>query len=250
MKYTYDAWGNILTVTGSMANTLGKENPLRYRGYVYDDETRLYYLQSRYYDPQLGRFINSDVYTSTGQGLLGNNMFAYGNNNPVLNADPAGNRAISLWDARAIHNEVARRVATQINGKEGVYVKKVIIEKGKEKTQRGFLDVYDPKTNSYYEIKSNLSADSSRTKHQMQKYDGSEPTRNSQGPITRGNAYVSGDFTYGIFDVTYSTKRAGLVSYTATMNPQRTATAALVVVAGIALSMYGGPVGALAIAFA
>ena len=60
------------------------------RSYVYDDETGLYYLQSRYYDPEIGRFINADVFTSTGQGLLGNNMFAYCNNNPVNYVDPSG----------------------------------------------------------------------------------------------------------------------------------------------------------------
>ena len=51
VSYTYDAWGKILTVTGSKANTIGKYNPLRYRGYVYDTETGLYYLGSRYDDP-------------------------------------------------------------------------------------------------------------------------------------------------------------------------------------------------------
>ena len=59
VSYAYDAWGNILSVTGSMADTLGESNPLRYRGYVYDNETELYYLQSRYYDPEIGRFINT-----------------------------------------------------------------------------------------------------------------------------------------------------------------------------------------------
>jgi RHS repeat-associated protein len=63
---------------------------LRYRAYVYDHETALYYLQSRYYDPELGRFINADNYPSTGQGLLGNNMFAYCNNNPLVFSDPTG----------------------------------------------------------------------------------------------------------------------------------------------------------------
>ena len=76
-RYTYDAWGNILSTTGSMASTLGQISPLRYRGYVYDEETELYYLQSRYYDPAIGRFLNADAFVSTGQGLLGNNMFAY-----------------------------------------------------------------------------------------------------------------------------------------------------------------------------
>ena len=98
VEYTYDAWGNILTVTGSMANTLGKANPLHYRGYVYDEETGLYYLQSRYYDPQIGRFINADGYTSTGQGFVGNNMFAYCNNNPISNSDSSGKRCVAVSD--------------------------------------------------------------------------------------------------------------------------------------------------------
>ena len=73
-----------------MASTLGAHNPLRYRGYVYDTETGLYYLQSRYYDPEMGRFINADGYASTGQGILGTNMFAYCGNNPVKNIDQLG----------------------------------------------------------------------------------------------------------------------------------------------------------------
>ena len=73
-----------------MASTLGEVNPLTYRGYVYDHETGLYYLQSRYYDPEIGRFFNADAFASTGQGLLGNNMFAYCGNNPVNCGDPTG----------------------------------------------------------------------------------------------------------------------------------------------------------------
>ncbi|MCI8620183.1 MAG: RHS repeat-associated core domain-containing protein, partial [Oscillospiraceae bacterium] len=65
-------------------------NPIRYRGYYYDTETGFYYLQSRYYDPAISRFINADSYGSTGQAFLGTNMFAYCNNNPVLGIDPDG----------------------------------------------------------------------------------------------------------------------------------------------------------------
>ena len=90
VAYTYDAWGNPLTTTGSMADTLGKLNPFRYRGYVYDTETGLYYLGSRYYNPETGRFISADGYVSTGQGIAGNNMFAYCGNNPAVNADDDG----------------------------------------------------------------------------------------------------------------------------------------------------------------
>ena len=92
VTYTYDAWGKLLTTDGTMASTLGVLNPLRYRGYVYDVETGLYYLQSRYYDPEVGRFVNEDSYISTGQGLFGNNMFAYCGNNAVNMLDSTGTR--------------------------------------------------------------------------------------------------------------------------------------------------------------
>ena len=85
--YTYDAWGKLLTSTGDMAEV----NPLRYRGYFYDAETGLYYLQSRYYDPEVSRFINPDVFaTSDIDGVLAANMFAYCENNPIRNTDSTG----------------------------------------------------------------------------------------------------------------------------------------------------------------
>lgn len=98
VTYTYDAWGKLLSTGGSMASTLGAVNPLRYRGYVYDTETGLYYLQTRYYNPTLGRFISADALVSTGQGQLGCNMFAYCNNNPVNMSDTAGNDAIWIQE--------------------------------------------------------------------------------------------------------------------------------------------------------
>ena len=75
VTYTYDAWGNPLTTTGSLATTLGAQNPLRYRGYVYDTETGLYYLQSRYYNPGWGRFINADSLIDN-RGVHTQNVFA------------------------------------------------------------------------------------------------------------------------------------------------------------------------------
>ena len=88
-QYTYDAWGNLLDSGGNLAEV----NPLRYRGYYYDNETGFYYLQSRYYDPQNRRFMNADSYQSTVQGFIGTNMFAYCNNSPVDLYDPSGNAA-------------------------------------------------------------------------------------------------------------------------------------------------------------
>ena len=90
--YDYDPYGKIISATGAMAEI----NPLRYRGYYYDSETGFYYLQSRYYDPEICRFINADSYASTGQGFIGFNMFAYCNNNPVNFIDPFGHDAEAL----------------------------------------------------------------------------------------------------------------------------------------------------------
>ena len=90
VTYTYDAWGNPLTTTGSLAETLGAQNPLRYRGYVYDTETGLYYLQSRYYNPGWGRFINADSLIDN-RGVHTQNVFAYCGNNPIIRTDGSGN---------------------------------------------------------------------------------------------------------------------------------------------------------------
>ena len=98
VEYTYDAWGKLLSTTGSMASTVGKINPFLYRGYYYDSETGLYYLNSRYYDPQTGRFINADD-TGTlqaSQTVQDSNLFTYCGNNPVMNIDPTGYFYISL----------------------------------------------------------------------------------------------------------------------------------------------------------
>ena len=91
VEYEYDPYGRLRSMTGVMSTTLGEANPLRYRGYVYDTESRLYYLQSRYYDPKVGRFINADSLVSTGQGILGFNMFTYCRNNPIIYIDFSGN---------------------------------------------------------------------------------------------------------------------------------------------------------------
>ena len=95
-NYSYDAYGKLLSVTNAAGTAISDTsnialiNPLRYRGYYYDSETELYYLQSRYYDPTTSRFINADSYLSTGQDFLGFNSFAYCLNNPVIAVDSSG----------------------------------------------------------------------------------------------------------------------------------------------------------------
>ncbi len=91
VTYKYDAWGNITTTYyNGGASTVAQYNPFRYRGYYYDTETGLYYVSSRYYDPEIGRWINADNQFSTGSDLTGMNLFAYCGNNPVNRIDLTG----------------------------------------------------------------------------------------------------------------------------------------------------------------
>jgi len=93
VEYSYDAWGKLLTTTGSKADTIGKLNPFLYRGYYFDAETGLHYLNSRYYDAQTGRFTNADdtdILLEDQDNLTEHNLFAYCLNNPVNMADDDG----------------------------------------------------------------------------------------------------------------------------------------------------------------
>jgi RHS repeat-associated protein len=88
--YAYDAWGKILDIQEFSEYTIGEINPIRYRGYYHDTETGYYYCQSRYYNPQWCRWISADAYMDTGDGIMGTNMYAYCQGDPVNFADPSG----------------------------------------------------------------------------------------------------------------------------------------------------------------
>ena len=97
VSYTYDAWGKMLSKTGTLASTLGTIQPFRYRGYALDEETELYYNQSRFYNPSIARFITADttgVLTASLKSLTEKNLFAYCDNNPVMRKDIDG----AFWD--------------------------------------------------------------------------------------------------------------------------------------------------------
>lgn len=102
-SYVYDAWGNIKDTKGEP--TIREINPIRYRGYVYDTETSLYYLQSRYYDPFTGRFLNADdtAFIGVSGTVLSGNLFAYCENNPVNHIDNYGYVKINIkWLSYAV----------------------------------------------------------------------------------------------------------------------------------------------------
>ena len=97
VTYTYDAWGRLVGKDGTSSDyaSIYEYNPLTYRGYIYDSETGFYYLQSRYYDPTVGRFLNADDvrYLGIGSVSSGWNLYAYCYNSPTNYSDPSGNIA-------------------------------------------------------------------------------------------------------------------------------------------------------------
>ena len=115
VEYYYDAWGKILSKTGTLATTLGTLNPFRYRGYVFDEETGLYYLRSRYYNSILGRFVNAD-------SLAVKNLYAYCKNNAVMHSDHSG--ALSDdedWSFFEVYPELLRTPAPLTIPKESYF---------------------------------------------------------------------------------------------------------------------------------
>ena len=105
VDYSYDTWGNLLKAGGSMASTLGVDNPFRYRGYYYDTETGLYYLESRYYNPELGRMMSADSLSVLGMSkttLNDKNLYNYCDGNPVGRVDESGTFPVAIFIQGAI----------------------------------------------------------------------------------------------------------------------------------------------------
>ena len=234
-RYTYDAWGKILSVTdgegttiSSLSAHIANINPYRYRGYYYDSETELYYLQSRYYDPVTGRFLNGDeaiIAFKQKQLFPNKNLFAYCDNYVIGKSDPFGfspyTSHLNLVDYRIIHNRVANLIRDALGsfGVREVYVKGTY----EGKAVRGFLDVYDSSNHAYYEVKSQPASLNAKTKKQMAKYDHSYVAIfPALGLVKRGIKKFNGSFNYGAWEITYdNTGTFALVVYKPLCNEQK-----------------------------
>ena len=124
-EYSYDAWGN-QNVNNKNEDNIGDINPIRYRGYYYDNETGLYYLNARYYDPKLGRFISPDtlsILDDTMGEINGLNLYMYCKDNPVMYADPSGHfgvlALVAITVASMLIGGADQLVSNAIAGKTG-----------------------------------------------------------------------------------------------------------------------------------
>ena len=216
--YIYDAWGNF---TVESDDPIGAFNPLTYRGYVYDYETELYYLQSRYYDPQMGRFINGDGLVATGQGFTGNNIFAYCLNNPIIFSDFAGTYS-QTWQVWAVlfgdHNPgyIHRAVQAHIVFKYSMQNELTIPGAGR-------ADIYNPATHELWEIKHGGSTDERKSERILSA--GLQASRYANGsktvfevPYHKGRAGAfNGQFCLDCYDITYlvvyDTPQTGVILY-------------------------------------
>ncbi len=114
-KYKYNSWGINIKITDGIGNNVQNNlnhianiNPFRYRSYYYDTETKLYYLNSRYYNPLWGRFLNSDNIFIQNNNLLGNNIYLYCDNNPINLNDTKGHGPILNFIKKNIVNPIER----------------------------------------------------------------------------------------------------------------------------------------------
>ena len=116
VKYKYDAWGNIIYQTPNQ--TIGDINPFRYRSYYFDEDTGLYYLQSRYYDPEIGRFLSADGMIGKVSSVISHNMYTYCENNPVMYVDNNGEIAIFVVTAifGCVFGAISGGIEAYING--------------------------------------------------------------------------------------------------------------------------------------
>ena len=223
--YEYDAWGNATVEYNNLKARLaiGKFNIFTYRGYIYDTQTGFYYLQSRYYDPAVGRFLNADAvdYLGATGTVLGYNLYAYCENNAIKYVDTLGfgpwSRLLNVIDYNMIHRKVADLSAWSIGG--FLASREVYVLNGKK---IGFLDIYDILNHASYEVKSSGASNKKSTKDQMTRYDNSiHPPVWWKGKIARGKKYVSGAFYYGAWKVTYERTIDGLIVYKCTWMQSR-----------------------------
>ena len=206
VSYGYDAWGVPLWCTGELAETLGKVQPFRYRGYVFDEETGLYYLRSRYYNAALSRFINMDSVLL--KGILKSNQQAYCINNPILYSDSNGHDFLEdIWKLICNAIDENQRIAqenaqAEFNAWRSLFNKATVAGDFQEGVLRGSGSL----TAGYAEANARLQGN---LKENVLGVFGKISAGNAAGKIGVGNDDVSASLK-GVADLLSATLTAGI----------------------------------------
>ncbi|MEA4897032.1 MAG: RHS repeat-associated core domain-containing protein, partial [Christensenellaceae bacterium] len=214
VEYTYDAWGRPTGMTGTLTTTLGMLNPFRYRGYVWDEEMGLYYLRSRYYNPEWGRFINPDRGLDAHANVLDLNVFCYCKNMWIHVCDPSGQSFewADLPYPGVIHKAVQIHIcAVNI----GILQEVDVLTEENGQINKGRIDLFRPHTGEIWEVKPS-TVGVPLAKMQLNKYLGGRIV-GYHGSVVRGVSIPSGQFYVPILDdtyhVEYSSPAKGVVTY-------------------------------------
>ena len=209
-EYYYDAWGKQTGCYGVMSQTLGKLNPFLYRGYVYDEETGLYYLRSRYYNPEWGRFVSADSAIDIAMPLFGANVYSYCMNSPVMHIDSDGNL---IWPGE-IHRAVQNNVASRNHN----FILEIKVQKAGSGLP-GRIDIFNISTGEAWEVKP-ATTSSAKANAQLGSYVNGviNDSRVSIRKARRGSFLPSGYFEHfsldgSIYGVTYWYEPDGIVKY-------------------------------------
>ena len=198
-SYSYDAWGKVTeNATAADTQNITETNPIRYRGYYYDTETRLYYLKSRYYDPAVKRFLNADGLISTGIEDVCKNMFAYCKNDSVNMADSSGNDPVPAWalhiiSGTATESEYAEALSVNPNawhGSAGYRVRHAIDIA--RKRQQNLLESAEHHKRGTTNKANKQKHEKGQTRKQKDKKKGSE-NRGKSGARERNVAHPNGE---------------------------------------------------------
>ena len=247
VEYKYNAWGSIIGRAGSLSETLGKLNPFRYRGYVYDEETWMYWLKSRYYYPELSRFISADVVIGKIGSVNGHNLYAYCGNEPVTLLDDTG----YLWKG-IFHNAVQEHI---VSNNEGIVMEVPV----RLWWTMGRIDLYDTHSHECWEIKPasrywirkvivQLGAyltgkiDLSASRFAQVAYDGEQ--------LQTGSPRFSGTFLYttelGTYEIRYASVEQGVIIYTyARVEDEKERSLKKSIIAGLATALAAAALGTL-----
>jgi len=206
VTYEYDEWGSIISITDANGNQITDENhianinPFRYRGYYYDQETKLYYLNSRYYNPEWRRFINADGIIGANKDHVGYNLYTYVSNNPINNMDYDGKWILTLIKA-VIITYVAVKALIIITS--DIYLTTTNNDISKDLYQKSLTNPKTPMSNDTQNSIATKASNSNEVKNIVQKC-----IENSNQE--KFNGCSSSDLNFKVGDLHYSIGKANI----------------------------------------